>query len=146
MPEPMTLFAFVKRKAGLSHEEFLDYWHHQHGPLIRDTPGLGDRIVRYEQHPARADDRSGCDGVAMQEFASWDDFLAMLEGDPGEAMRADEANFLDPSSIKVVFTEDRVVIIGDDPPASLGGGVAVADVTNEEDFEAVIEANPEEGS
>lgn len=107
----MKLFAFVKRKEGMSREDFLDYWHDHHGPLIRDTPGLGDRTVRYEQHPARLDDRSGWDGVAVQEFASWDDFVAMLSGEAGEAMRADEANFLDSGSITVVFTEDPIVVI-----------------------------------
>ncbi|MCU1356353.1 MAG: EthD domain [Acidimicrobiales bacterium] len=119
----MKLFAFVKRKDGMSREDFLEYWHHSHGPLIRDTPGLGDRTLSYSQHPARADDRSGWDGVAVQEFASWDDFLAMLSGEPGEVMRADEANFLDQSSIKVVFTDDEVVVIGDGavPDASSGG-------------------------
>ena len=50
----MQLFAFVKRKAGMSREDFLDYWRDTHGPLIRDTPGLGDRTLRYEQHAARA--------------------------------------------------------------------------------------------
>ena len=108
----MKLFAFVKRKEGMSREDFLEYWHTQHGPLIRDTPGLGDRTLSYVQHPAREDDRSGWDGVAVQEFASWDDFIAMLGGEAGEAMRADEANFLDSSSIKVVFTDDAHVIIG----------------------------------
>ena len=112
----MTLFAFVKRREGMSREDFLTYWHTVHGPLIRDTPELGGRTVRYEQHPARADDRSGFDGVAVQEFASWDDFVAMLSGPAGDAMRADEANFLDSSSIKVVFTEGKVVMIGDDDP------------------------------
>lgn len=110
----MKLFAFVKRKEGMSREDFLEYWHHQHGPLIRDTPGLGDRTLSYVQHPAAPQDRSGWDGVAVQEFASWDDFIAMLGGEAGEAMRADEANFLDPSSIKVVFTEGPVPIIGPD--------------------------------
>ncbi|MBX3284647.1 MAG: EthD domain-containing protein [Acidimicrobiales bacterium] len=110
----MKLFAFVKRKEGMTREEFLDHWHHRHGPLIRDTPGLGDRTIRYEQHPARKDDTSGWDGVAVQEFASWNDFVAMLSGEAGAAMRADEANFLDPSSIKVVFTEGTVVVIGDE--------------------------------
>jgi uncharacterized protein (TIGR02118 family) len=112
------LFAFVKRREGLSRQEFLDYWRGQHGPMIRDTPELADRLVRYEQHAARPDDRSGWDGVAVQEFASWDDFLAMISGPGGELMRADEANFLDPSSIKVVFTEDRVVMVGDDGPVA----------------------------
>jgi uncharacterized protein (TIGR02118 family) len=119
----MTLFAFVRRKDGMSREDFLAHWRDVHGPLIRDTPGLGDRVERYEQHAARGDDRSGWDGVAVQRFASWDDFVAMLSGPAGEAMRADEANFLDPSSITVVFTDDRVVVIGDDRGA---GGAAPA--------------------
>lgn len=109
----MKLFAFVKRKEGMSREEFLDHWHHHHGPLIRDTPGLGDQTLSYVQHPTAPEDRSGWDGVAVQEFASWDAFLEMLGGESGELMRADEANFLDPSSIKVVFTDHEVVVIGD---------------------------------
>ena len=112
----MKLFAFVKRKDGMSREDFYAYWHTQHGPLIRDTPDLADHTLSYVQYPAAPQDGSGWDGVAVQEFASWEDFLAMLGGDAGEAMRADEANFLDPSSIKVVFTDDPVVIIA--PPGA----------------------------
>ena len=107
----MKLIAFVKRRSDMSREEFLEYWHGTHGPLIRDTPELRDRLLAYEQHPARPDDRSGWDGVAIQEFASWDDFIAMISGPAGELMRADEANFLDSSAIKVVFTEDPVVVV-----------------------------------
>jgi uncharacterized protein (TIGR02118 family) len=105
------LIAFVKRRPDLSREAFLDYWHNRHGPLIRDTPDLSRHLVSYSQHPARADDRSGWDGVAIQEFASWDDFLAMISGPAGEAMRADEAEFLDQSATRVVFTEDPVVVV-----------------------------------
>ena len=108
----MKLFAFVKRKEGTSREEFLEYWHHSHGPLIRDTPGLGDQTLSYVQHPSAPEDRSGWDGVAVQEFASWEAFLGMISGEAGELMRADEANFLDSSSIKVVFTDHEVVVIG----------------------------------
>jgi hypothetical protein len=35
----------------------------------------------------------------------------MLSGPAGDMMREDEANFLDSSSIKVVFTEGKVVMI-----------------------------------
>lgn len=116
------LIAFVTRRADLSREEFLRYWHDVHGPLIRDTPGLGDRTLHYEQRPALPDDRSGYDGVAIQEFAAWDDFLSMLSGPAGEAMRADEANFLDPDGITVVFTGNPVVVIDRDaPPATAPG-------------------------
>jgi hypothetical protein len=35
----------------------------------------------------------------------------MLSGPAGDLMREDEGNFLDSSSIKVVFTEGKVVMI-----------------------------------
>ena len=107
----MQLYAFVRRKDGMSREDFLHYWHETHGPLIRDTPGLADRLLRYEQHPSHPNDRSGFDGVAVQEFASWDDFLAMLEAPHGDLMSADEANFIDRKDIVVVFTGDPVVMV-----------------------------------
>ena len=107
----MQLFAFVKRKEGMSREDFLTYWHTQHGPMIRDTPDLGGRTTGYVQYPSAPQDQSGWDGVAVQDFASWDDFIAMLSGPAGDMMREDEANFLDSSSIKVVFTEGKVVMI-----------------------------------
>ena len=107
----MKLFAFVKRKDGTTHEEFLDYWRNHHGPFVRDTPGLGDRTLRYVQHAAHANDRSGWDGVAEQQFASWDDFIAMITGPAGQLMRDDEANFIDQDSIEVVFTDDTVVMV-----------------------------------
>ncbi|MCU1351724.1 MAG: Methylmuconolactone methyl-isomerase, partial [Acidimicrobiales bacterium] len=31
----MQLFAFVRRKDGLTREQFLHHWHEVHGPLIR---------------------------------------------------------------------------------------------------------------
>ncbi|MBK6857714.1 MAG: EthD domain-containing protein [Microthrixaceae bacterium] len=114
---PVQLVAFVKRRAGTSRAEFLDHWRNHHAPLIRDTPGLARHIQRYEQMAARPDDRSGWDGVAVQQFVSWDAFVAMLSDPAAAAMRADEDAFLDPASTKVVFTADRVVVIGEDAPA-----------------------------
>ena len=108
---PMALHCFVKRRDGMSHEEFLDYWRNHHGPLIRDTPELARWTKRYVQHAAHPKDSSGYDGVAVQEFASWDDFIAMITGPAGELMRNDEANFLSQKDIAVVFTTDPVVMI-----------------------------------
>jgi uncharacterized protein (TIGR02118 family) len=107
----MQLYAFVRRKEGMSREEFLHYWHHVHGPLIRDSPELADRLLHYAQHPSHPKDRSGFDGVAVQHFSDWDDFLAMLQGPSGEAMNADESNFIDRKDIVVVFTDDPVVMV-----------------------------------
>ena len=108
---PMALHCFVKRRDGMSHEEFLDYWRNRHGPLIRDTPELARWTKRYVQHAAHPKDSSGYDGVAVQEFASWDDFIAMITGPAGDLMRDDESNFLSQKDIAVVFTTDPVVMI-----------------------------------
>ena len=117
----MRLIAFVKRRSDLSREEFLDYWRNTHGPLIRGTPELSRHLVRYEQHPAHESDRSGFDGVAVQEFATWDDFIAMISGPAGELMRADEGNFLDGSAIQVVFTDSPTVVVDGPAPEAEGG-------------------------
>lgn len=123
----ISLHAYLVRKPGLTHAEFRRYWHDQHGPLIRDTPELARRLLRYEQHP-RLDGQATVgpggvdyDGVAIQSFASWDDFLAFIDGPAAEAMRADEANFLDHDQLTVVFTDDPVVVVADRSAGVPGG-------------------------
>lgn len=120
----ISLHAFLVRKPGMSTEDFLNYWREVHGPFIRDTPELARHLLRYEQHPRIAGRRGGdseYDGVAIQSFASWGDFAAMLTGEAGEAMRRDEENFLDRDRISVVFTEDPTVIVALAPDPSEGG-------------------------
>ena len=109
--ERLRLFAYVRRHQDLSHEQFLEHWRGVHGPLIAGTPGLAEHIVRYEQFAVRPGDPSGFDGVAVQEFAAFDDFLAMIGGEAGEAMRADERRFLDTSATSYLFTVDRVTVV-----------------------------------
>ena len=44
------LVAFLKRREGMTRDEFYEHWEGTHGPLIRSTPELARHIVRYEQH------------------------------------------------------------------------------------------------
>ena len=136
---PVRLIAFVKRREGTTREEFLEHWRDRHGPLIRDTPGLARHIERYEQMAARPGDRSGWDGVAVQQFRSWSDFVGLLSDPAAAAMRADEEAFLDPASTKVVFTADRVVVIGDDALTS------DVEMTLDEPVTPLAELSPEGG-
>lgn len=117
----MKLIAFLKRREGTSREEFLDHWHLTHGPLVSDTPGLGGRLLRYEQYPLHPNDGSGFDGVAVQEFAGWSDFAAMLADPAAEVMHEDERQFLDMESIRFVFVDDPVVVVGDGTAREPGG-------------------------
>ena len=110
----VTLHAFLVRKAGLTHEEFLSYWHDQHGPLIRDTPALARHLIRYEQHGSLPGAQAGSDfdGVAVQDVR----LVGRLPRHAGSgprpsSMREDEANFLDSDKHQVLFTEDVVTMV-----------------------------------
>jgi uncharacterized protein (TIGR02118 family) len=108
------LIAFVKRKPGMSPEEFHRYWREVHGPLVASTES-GSFVRRYEQNHkplgAYAHDESGYDGVAEQWFDSVDDFFASIRVDDYKLIEADIDNFLDRDALHFVLTEEPVVII-----------------------------------
>lgn len=110
------LFAVLRRRQGMSTEEFVEHWRDHHGPLIASEPTLARHLVRYEQHVRhRPDALSGTpdvDGVAVQWFASIDDFAAFL-GEPAyaELVAPDEVRFLDMDRVEFVITEEPTVVI-----------------------------------
>ena len=109
------LICVVKRNPSLSIEEFHDHWRGRHARLISETPGVADRIVRYEQnHRAAADYKRGgdFDGVAIQWFDSMDDFAAMV-GDPEYQAHVapDERELLDLDGLVWILTDEEEVVI-----------------------------------
>ena len=119
------LFAFLTRRSGTSHEEFVDHWLNVHGPLIATTPELAQHIVRYEQHPrAEAGVMSGtehCDGVTVQFYERMDDLWAFTaESAYSELVAPDEADLLDLQRLVWVVTSEPTVVIGEGAGATLG--------------------------
>jgi len=109
------LICFVKRNPALSVDEFHNHWREHHARLIRETSGVADRIVRYEQNHRLGEDyqRGGeFDGVAIQWFDSMDDFVAMI-GDPEYQARvaADEDVLLDRDGLIWILTDEEEVVI-----------------------------------
>lgn len=108
------LTVLVKRNPALSIEEFHAEWR-AHGRMIAGEPVFALHIKRYEQHHrVLADYRSGdtFDGMAVQWFESYRDFLALIETPEYAArMQPDEARILDPGAIVVLFTEEAEVFI-----------------------------------
>ena len=108
------LTVLVKRNPALSVDEFHDLWR-AHGRMIAEEPVFRRFIKRYEQHHrAPADYRNGdaYDGVAIQWFDRFADFVALIETPEYEAkMQPDEARILDPGGIVVLFTEEAEVYI-----------------------------------
>lgn len=70
--------ALLVRKDGMSHEEFVDYWKHQHSPLAKDIEG----VVRYHTVYPTDPENAEFDGIAELYFETLEDLHAAL-GSPG---------------------------------------------------------------
>jgi len=112
------LTCLLRRKDGLSPEEFHAHWERIHGPLIARSQS-GRHVLRYEQHPRPLDDYgdgddAGFDGVTVQWFESMDSYRAhMAEPDFGDIW-ADIGQFLDTERLHFVVTEHPRLVMGED--------------------------------
>jgi hypothetical protein len=108
------LTVLVKRNPSLSVDDFHAEWR-AHGRMIAAEPAFHRYIRRYEQHHRAVPDyRNGdtFDGLAVQWFDTFADFLALLDTPEYAAkMQPDEARILDPDGLVVLFTEEAEVFI-----------------------------------
>lgn len=113
------LFAVLRRRQGMTTEEFVEHWRDRHGPLIAGEPTLARHILRYEQHvrhrPDALSGNEGIDGVAVQWFDSIEGFVGfMSEPAYAELVAPDEQRFLDMERVEFIITEEPTVIIDGD--------------------------------
>ena len=109
------LMSFFKRKQGMSVETFQAYWRTKHAEVVVKLPG----IRRYVQsHTLLSGYRKGepvYDGVAEV----WVDDTQVMRTQAGTpeyaAVRADEPNFMDVSSMGSIITEEHVIKDGEIP-------------------------------
>ncbi|MHB8681932.1 MAG: EthD domain-containing protein [Acidimicrobiales bacterium] len=111
----VVLTCLVRRKPGLSPEEFHRHWRERHGPLVAGTES-GSYVVRYEQHHRSLDDYGpeddgGYDGVTVQWFASRADYDKHVAAPDFTEVWADIETFLDVERLVYVLTDDKVVIV-----------------------------------
>ena len=127
----MKIVAIVKRKPGMAVDAFQEYWRTQHGEVVRTLPG----VRRYVQsHTLPAGYRKGepaWDGIAELWFESTE-ALRALRGTPEQAaVDADEARFLDRSAMKILATDEHVIIDG---PVPANGVKSIEFVTHRPDL------------
>jgi uncharacterized protein (TIGR02118 family) len=109
------LICFVKRKPGMSPEDFHKHWGEVHGPLIANSEG-GKYVLRYERNPRpiadyeRTGPADGYDGCTIQWFASIDDFWKSSMMDFDE-VQADVERFIDTDALQWILTEEPDVVI-----------------------------------
>jgi uncharacterized protein (TIGR02118 family) len=109
------LTCLIRRKDGMSPEDFHAYWRDHHGPLVVSTQS-GSHVLRYEQHHRplseyRESDDGSYDGVTEQWFASMDEYNAHVAEPDFADVWADLPKFLDVSKLAFVLTEEPVVIL-----------------------------------
>jgi uncharacterized protein (TIGR02118 family) len=111
----VVLTCLVRRKAGMSPEEFHRYWREQHGPLVIATES-GSHVIRYEQHHRALEDYGpeddgGFDGVTVQWFASRAAYEAHVAAADFREVWADIEKFLDVDRLTYVVTDTTEVIL-----------------------------------
>ncbi len=103
--------SFIKRKPGMSPEEFSRYWRKVHGPLALALPGLR-RYVQCHVVPSTYEKgEPAYDGVAQIWFETLADLqYAMDSSEYKRSAQADGLKFVDPERIMHVLSEENRVI------------------------------------
>jgi uncharacterized protein (TIGR02118 family) len=100
----------ISKKAGLSDEEFFDYWQNVHGPIGARIPGLRKLVQSHRLQIAEDSHSADFDGVAELWFDSVGSLLAARETFEWKASSADEANFIDHKKVAYFVSEERVLL------------------------------------
>lgn len=109
--DALKLVTFNCRQPALSPQQFQHYWEHEHGQLVlRNFKALG-RYVQNHAVLGSYEDGAGpaFDGMLEAWLTSFKAFQAGVGTPELDAVRADEANFIDPARFRFMFVRDRVL-------------------------------------
>jgi uncharacterized protein (TIGR02118 family) len=123
--------SFFKRRSGMPVEEFQAYWLGRHPDVVTKLPGVR-RYVQSHTRPAAY--RSGepvYDGIAEVWFQNTAAMHALRGTAELEAVQADEARFIDRSTMGLIIADDQVV---KDDPTSPGAAKGVGFVRRKPDM------------
>lgn len=114
------LAVLLKRKPGMSLEEFDHHWEHPHGDLVAGLSDFTRHVRRYSQSHIVDPDydgeglkwpRAAFDGIAEIWFDSLEDMkAAFAEPEFVEKVGADTALFTDPDGVTVLVTEETEMV------------------------------------
>jgi uncharacterized protein (TIGR02118 family) len=107
--------SFFKRRAGMAVDDFQAYWRTRHPDVVTKLSGVRRYVQSHTRLAAYGKGEPVYDGIAEVWF---DDTAAMraLRGTPEmAAVQADEARFIDHSTMGLIITEERVVKEGPVP-------------------------------
>ena len=121
----MRLVFCLKRKPGMSLEDFQAYWFNNHAPLVKSVAGVLNIAGYVQLHSANASAVIGLagpretaveqyDGVAELTWNTREDFMAAGKTEEGRAaakmLLEDERHFIDLPNSPIFLTAERVVV------------------------------------
>lgn len=98
------LMNLLVRGEGWSQAEFVRRLREEHVPLAEDLPG----VERYTTSVPRDSDRSAYDAVTTLYFEDGVSLGAAFDGEPGQAVQADAAEFADMDESETLVVEEAV--------------------------------------
>ena len=104
-----TALFLVKRKEGMSQEEFARYWIEEHTPLTAAVPG----VLAYRCYPAVGSDDGTWppyDGVAILSFESKEAYEAAIQGKAFRAALADAPHFQTTEATLGFHADERIIV------------------------------------
>ena len=110
------IMLLLHRRPGMSVDEFRQYWHQHHRPLLERLPGL-QRLVLNDVLPGPDGAPPSCDGIGEDWFESPEAMQAAFASAEGQAVAADAAQFLDLNRMQILMVADTEVSL----PAKVGG-------------------------
>jgi len=111
------LLAFFKRRKDLSVEAFQAHWRGEHARLVVCQAGLRRYVQNHTLASSYGDNNEPpYDGVAEAWFDDIASMRAIANSPEYNAVRADEANFIDPASMGILITHEVVIVEGPSLP------------------------------
>ena len=100
----------ITRKAGMTDQEFFDYWENVHGPIGAALPRLR-KLVQSRRLMVPGDARRpDYDGMAELWFDDAEGLLAARRSPEWKASSEDEANFIDRNKVAYFVSEEHVIL------------------------------------
>jgi len=113
--------AFFRRRAGMPVEEFQAYWLTRHPEVVTRLPGARRYVQSHTRVAGYRGGEPAYDGVAEIWFDDTAAMHALRDTPEMTAVQADEARFIDRSTMGLIVTEDHVVKDGPVPPGAAKG-------------------------
>jgi uncharacterized protein (TIGR02118 family) len=113
------VLTFLKRKPGMPVDEFQAYWLRRHPEVVRRLPGVRRYVQSHTLASAYARGEPVWDGIAEVWADDTDALRAMTRAPEHAEVQADEAAFIDRSTMGLIVTEEHVLLDGAASPGAV---------------------------